>query len=207
MRIRHWIAWGLLVFVILGVGGVAFGFHAAGYEKYVVETGSMVPALDPGDLVVDRPVNGDLKVGDIITFKHGQGDDLVTHRIVGITPEGIKTKGDANRTADVWTIPDDYVQGVVAFRIPKGGYVITFMSKPAGIGAVTAALTALILLWRVFFPSEENSQGSSEGPTTTAENAPRDETSETDFDRLSAGLPPQPPAAGDIFPLGGRHAR
>ncbi len=159
MRIRHWIAWGLLVFVILGVGGVAYGFHAAGYQKFVVETGSMVPTLDPGDLVVDRPARGDFHVGDIITFRHGQGNDLVTHRIVEITPQGIKTKGDANRTADAWTIPDDFVVGVVAFHIPKGGYVVTFLSQPAGIGAVALALVALILLWRLFFPNEDCEPG------------------------------------------------
>lgn len=162
MRIRHWIAWGLLVFVILTIGGTAFTFHAAGYEKYIVQTGSMVPELDPGDLVIDRPAKDGYRVGDVVTFRHGQGDDLVTHRIIAITDQGIKTKGDANRTADVWTIPPDYVQGVVAFHIPKGGYVIAFLSKPAGIGAVTVGIIGLILLWRLFFPSEAPDQAGPE---------------------------------------------
>lgn len=197
MRIRHWIAWGLLVFVILGVGGVAFGFHAAGYEKYVVETGSMVPALDPGDLVVDRPVRGDLKVGDIITFKHGQGNDLVTHRIVQITANGIKTKGDANRTADVWTIPDDYVQGVVAFHIPKGGYVVSFLSQPAGIGAVAVGLVGLILLWRLFFPNDTNADSSKDDAEDVTEPAEADGAPEA-VGRHEAA--PENAERDDLFP-------
>lgn len=157
MRVRHWIAWGLLVFVVLAIGGVAFGFSQAGYTKFVVETGSMVPEIYPGDLVIDAPPGksaDDYAVGDVITFKHGQGNDLVTHRITEITPEGIKTKGDANRTADVWTIPLDFVVGKVAFTIPKGGYVVIFLGQPAGIAAIVVAVVGLILLWRIFFPTD-----------------------------------------------------
>lgn len=156
MRTRHWIAWGLLVFVILGIGGVAYGLDAAGYEKYIVKTGSMVPELNPGDLVIDKPAKDGYQVGDVITFRHGRGTDLVTHRIVEITDEGIKTKGDANESEDVWTIPPDFVQGVVAITIPKGGFVVLFLSQPAGIGAVLLVVVGLILLWRLFFPSEDD---------------------------------------------------
>jgi signal peptidase len=163
MRIRHWIAWGLLVFAILGIGGVAFGLHAAGYEKYIVRTGSMAPELNPGDLVIDKSASNGYKVGDVITFRHGQGADLVTHRIIEITPDGIKTKGDANRTADVWTIPPDFVQGVVAFNIPKGGFVALFLSQPAGIGAVLLAVVCLVLLWRLFFPTDTANGKETEG--------------------------------------------
>lgn len=158
MRIRHWIAWGLLVLVVLGIGGTAWALSAAGYQKFVVKTGSMAPTIKPGDLVIDRPVSGAFAVGDVITFPDSQAE-LVTHRIVEITPDGIKTKGDANETADVWTIPQASVVGVVAFVIPKGGYVVLFLSQPAGIAAVLIAVAALVLLWRLFFPAEPVSGG------------------------------------------------
>jgi len=156
MRFRHWIAWGLLVLVVLSVGGVAFTLRAAGYEKYIVRTGSMVPTIRPGDLVIDKPASAGYAVGDVITFRHGESSDLVTHRIFEITAAGIKTKGDANPAADAWTIPLHFVQGVVVLTVPKGGYIVAFLSQPAGIGAIALVIVALTLLWRLFFPSESS---------------------------------------------------
>jgi signal peptidase len=212
MRVRHWIAWGILVFLTFGIGGVAFGFHAAGYEKYIVETGSMVPELNPGDLVIDRPAKDGYKVGDVITFRHGEGADLVTHRVIDITPDGIKTKGDANRTADVWTIPQDLVQGVVAFNIPKGGFVVLFLSQPAGIGAVLLAIVCLVLLWRLFFPTDTANGKEPEG----AARVDGDSVSDGPPTASAAGPQPDDPATltseatgapnvSSSAPTGGRH--
>ena len=86
------------------VVAVGFGFWHSGYRAYVIHTGSMESTLMPGDLIIDRPVTGELQPGEIITFRHSAGPDLVTHRITDITAAGIHTKGDANRSADVWLI-------------------------------------------------------------------------------------------------------
>ena len=85
----------------LAVIGTAAARYAQGYRAYVVHTGSMSPTYRPGSLVIDRPTNGHYHRGEVITFRHSEGnDDLVTHRVVAVTPKGIHTKGDANRTAD-----------------------------------------------------------------------------------------------------------
>lgn len=166
MRIRSWIAWGLLIALALGIGGTIFGFHAAGYRWYIVQTGSMSPTIPAGDLVVDRPPGDPLKPGNVITFRHGNGQELVTHRITDITADGIHTKGDANRSEDVWTVPQEMVVGVVSFHIPRGGYVVAFLSQPAGFGSVIIAIFGLGLLWRLFFPEEREADASAPSTET-----------------------------------------
>jgi signal peptidase len=155
MRIRRRIVWGLLVLALLGVAGTAAGFYAAGYRGYVIHTGSMAPELLPGDLIIDRPADGAYRVGDVITFRHSKGPDLVTHRVTQITATGeVHTKGDANRTADVWTIPRNYVEGVVDWRLPGFGYAVVFLQQPTGLASIVVGLIGLILLWQLFFPAE-----------------------------------------------------
>ena len=60
-----------------------------GYQAFLMTTGSMRPAIDPGDLVIVRSVDpADIRVGDAITFREPVGShQLVTHRVTAITPE------------------------------------------------------------------------------------------------------------------------
>jgi len=51
-RLVTWAAIGLG----LGLALAVFGPSVAGYRSFTVLTGSMVPALQVGDLVVDEPV-------------------------------------------------------------------------------------------------------------------------------------------------------
>ena len=69
-----------------------------GFTAAVVVTGSMSPAIEPGDLVVCRRA-AEYGEGDVIMFRSGAS--LVTHRIVGDTPDGFTTRGDANNVADI----------------------------------------------------------------------------------------------------------
>ncbi|WAX56041.1 signal peptidase I [Jatrophihabitans cynanchi] len=150
----------LITLLVLGVVGTAAMLWHEGYRAYIIHTGSMSRELVPGDLVIDRPAKGQLKPGEIITFQHSPTDEggLVTHRVVEVTQFGIRTKGDANDSADVWTIKPGWVHGSVEYRIPYGGYVSYFLQQPTGIGASLAALFALIFLWRMFFPPEEEDE-------------------------------------------------
>lgn len=69
-----------------------------------VTTGSMDPALEPGDGFVAIPpeLAGDIEEGDVVTFEaeHIQDGELTTHRVVEETDEGYVTRGDANPFTD-----------------------------------------------------------------------------------------------------------
>jgi signal peptidase I len=111
----------------------------AGYESFVVLSGSMEPALRTGDLAVVGPVRQDqLMVGDIITYRTAQRPDtVVTHRLVGIGVDErgrqtFQTKGDANDAVDQVLVEPGAVLGRVAYGIPKVGYVVEFARRPEG---------------------------------------------------------------------------
>ena len=126
-----------------------------GYHLYIVNTGSMAPALVAGDAVLDGPPKGAYRPGEIITFRHSNlTTDLVTHRVADLEPGLIHTKGDANRTPDAWDIRPDQVQGVVAMQLPGLGYVLIFLKKPIGIASIFVGGLALLLIWRLVVPAK-----------------------------------------------------
>jgi signal peptidase I len=151
----------LVVAIVATLAWTLFAFGAVawhdGYRMYVIHTGSMQPTLNPGSLIIDKPVGARtaLKPGEIITFRHSdQTTDVVTHRFVSYTATGlINTKGDANETADPWQIRPPQVTGAEAYAIPELGYLVVFLRQPSGVAAVMTALLGLILLWGLFFPA------------------------------------------------------
>lgn len=103
-----------------------------GYSQLVVTSGSMEDTLSIGDVVIVKPKKNYL-LGDIITFRVGGGDTLVTHRIVGEHSKGFITKGDANNTEDKELVPPENIVGEVVTNIPNMGNVILFLKSPFGI--------------------------------------------------------------------------
>jgi len=165
MHLKRRIAWSLAVLLFAAALAAGLGAWRSGYRAYVIHTGSMEKTLVPGDLVIDRPVaDGGYHVGDIITFRHSAGPDLVTHRIRTVTSHGIHTKGDANRTPDVWTIPSSMVKGVVQLRVPYMGYAAVYFKQPTGIASVVTMILGVVLAWGLFFPPEESAGTSTKEP-------------------------------------------
>ena len=129
-----------------------------------VLTGSMRPAIDPGDMVVDEEIRGDqIRVGDIITFQEPRGERTITHRVRNVTiNEGqarVTTQGDANDKPEKWEIPVGGSVGRVAYTVPKIGYPVTWSRSRDGrlalisIPALILALWAMVKIWR---PSEQH---------------------------------------------------
>jgi signal peptidase len=122
----------------VGVGD----YQAFGHPVMSMLSGSMTPVISTGDLVVDDKVSAsqaqDLHVGQIISFKIAANSPVViTHRIVRVehlsTGVAYVTKGDANSSVDTPARPWTNVIGVVAYRVPKGGYVLRAVHRPVVI--------------------------------------------------------------------------
>lgn len=95
-----------------------------------VPTGSMLPVLVPGDMIVVLPtwMQPPTDQGDIVVFKTPEDKDWIVHRIIGGSrAEGFVTKGDANQTADAPRVFPRDIAGVVphwengALRLPRLG--------------------------------------------------------------------------------------
>ncbi len=115
----HWAALGLLALAMLW-----FNFGFLGYKPLVVDGRSMEPNLHTGDVVlVSQTPPGQLRVGDVIQFRHG-GIEVV-HRIVASGSRAghpwFVTKGDNNRVRDP-SIDAGQVAGRVVFTAPRVGW-------------------------------------------------------------------------------------
>lgn len=107
-----------------------------GKKLFIVETDSMKPLFNGGDLIVTKNVDvKDLKVGDVISYREGKV--VVTHRIEKINTEEDKlsfiTKGDANNTEDIKPVSAESVESIYWFRVRNMGKVSMFMQTPIGM--------------------------------------------------------------------------
>lgn len=89
----------------------------------------------------------EIKVGDVITFIHPENPaQTVTHRVIEITKNGFKTKGDANNTADAWEVRREAVWGKVLFSVNLLGFLVSFAQTKVGVILLVALPLILIAL-------------------------------------------------------------
>lgn len=89
----------------------------------VLPTGSMRPTFDQNAILLTEPAHfEDIRVGDIVTFKHPSYPVPVVHRVLGKRGERLWSKGDANgRMDDVYITrenSDRRVFGIIYGREP-----------------------------------------------------------------------------------------
>ena len=113
-----------------------------GYTQVIVISGSMIPTLEIGDILIVHEQKNYAE-NDIITYR-GE-TKLITHRIVEIKGSGYITKGDFNNTPDD-PIPSSIIQGKVVGRIHGLGAIVFFLRTPFGILTTIIGLFLLIKL-------------------------------------------------------------
>lgn len=125
---------------------VAVGALAAGLEPVAISSGSMLPRINVGDVVLIGPAPDDLGPGAVITFEDpARPQRLVTHRVADVKPDGaLVTKGDANRVHDSTPVPPGAVEGVGQLLVPLVGLPVMWAQQGAWLElsiwlAVTAA--------------------------------------------------------------------
>jgi signal peptidase len=123
-----------------------------GYKPFIVLSGSMEPAIMPGDLILTRNVDAeDIKVGDVITFRMDK-TTAVSHRVTDISnEEGLTfhTKGDANVGADNEAVLPANLEGKYILRIPKVGNLALFLQTPIGLLVFVVIPLCLFILYDI----------------------------------------------------------
>ncbi len=94
----------LCIFLLLATKSIFFA---------AVVSGSMEPTFERGDLVMVQSVYKKVHEGDIIIFKSDIYAYPITHRAVEVSEKGIRTKGDANKYVDAWTLGEEDVIGKI----------------------------------------------------------------------------------------------
>lgn len=151
----------LIALVLLAVqGGWILLKHTLRTEVPLayVPSRSMEPNLKVGDLVVIKGVQPEeISNGSIIVFyvpnHYGEDAYRIVHRVVKVVEvDGAhyyETKGDNNPVSDYYRwgyIPESYVIGVVAYRVPFLGYIPLKIREPEGMAFIILIIAALLIM-------------------------------------------------------------
>jgi signal peptidase len=144
------VALAALAFLLMTVGPRVLHYRTA-----TMLTGSMVPTISPGDVVVDtQEPAADIAVGQIITYHIPIDDHRVeSHRVVWIGHDHdgtilMRTKGDANTAADPWTARIDTARvWRVRTVVPHAGSVIRRLRGPGLHLLLAVVAPALLIGW------------------------------------------------------------
>ena len=131
--------------------------NLAGFTPMTVQSDSMSPTFDQGDLIVIKQCDtSSLQVGDIVTF-HTIVDGqyaLNTHRIVSIDElngmHSFTTKGDNNDIADQHVISDGDIVGKYVLKIPYLGKVMDILSSSMGFLIIIVIPMLLFFIYQVY---------------------------------------------------------
>jgi signal peptidase len=139
------VGWAYLATMIGLVAWVVLATSLTGWDPMVVSSGSMRPALSPGDVVMigDRP-SGPIGVGTVVSFRDRNGM-VVTHRVAHVDDDGtLRTRGDASSGVDGVKLAQDDVLGVGRFVVPFVGTPVLWLRSGA-YGQLALVLLVTIL--------------------------------------------------------------
>jgi signal peptidase len=160
MFARACLTFSLWVALGFGIGIVAIVTLPGvfGYQSLTVVSGSMVPTLGVGSVVIDDVIApADARPGDIVTFKDPLRPRQLTHRLQKVRVKGdtfyMTTLGDANDVPEHWSVPRTGHIGRVVAHLPKLGYARAWLgSRYARLGAMGIVLLLgtllLVDVWR-----------------------------------------------------------
>ncbi|MBR0485460.1 MAG: signal peptidase I [Oscillospiraceae bacterium] len=141
----------LLVSVLILIGAILCIFYICQVRPYVVQTGSMTPAIPVGSVCfVNQHISYEnIHTGDVIAFRMG-GNATVTHRVVRVETDGMITKGDANHVEDSALVTKENYVGKTIFWIPEVGNFVRYLRTRQGSvffvsGAVVLILSGFLL--------------------------------------------------------------
>jgi len=160
-----------LTSLLLAVGVLSLLFMTVGprvlhYRTATMLTGSMVPTINPGDIVLDtEEPTRDIAVGQIITYHIPIDDHRVeSHRVIWVRNNAdgsvaFRTQGDANTAPDPWTAQTN-TSTVWRVRavLPVVGSVIRTLRQPIVHLLLAVALPAglvLMLLVSIWKPAKD----------------------------------------------------
>lgn len=120
-----------------------------GKKAFIIVSGSMIPTIQIGDVVVIQDSNS-ANTGEIIAFR--RDTNVIVHRVIKeMNVNGktmYQTQGDNNNTADLELVDMQNIEGVYITKIPWIGNVLMFVYNNL---AFVVVVIVLILIVKYFF--------------------------------------------------------
>lgn len=108
-----------------------------GFIQFKSVTGnSMEPYITQSDIIVlTTPNIQQLEVSDVIAYNRPFDGDIISvaHRIINITDQGYKTKGDNLLQEDPYIVSSEDITGVMKLKIPILGLWVQFTKTFASL--------------------------------------------------------------------------
>lgn len=139
--------WFVTSYLVSMLAWVSVPAVVMGWTPMVIVSGSMAPAIRPGDVVLIDPESTHRGSGAVVAFKLEDGQTVI-HRVTGTPQPGIYvTKGDANLEVDSTPVPDEAVLGQGRLLVPLIGYPKVWVHEN-GAPVVPLALGLLLIVGR-----------------------------------------------------------
>lgn len=129
-----------------------------GYTPMVVQTDSMAPTFNAGDMIFIKQCDTKtLKEGDIVCFHTIIQNQYVlnTHRIVAVESledgnSRFTTRGDNNDVSDNYTISNGDIVGIYVGQIGKLGNLLNYISTSTGFLCIIVLPMLLFFAYQVY---------------------------------------------------------
>jgi len=118
----------------------------------VVSSGSMIPTLNVGDIILVRGVDpSTVTVGTIIIFHSPYDYSMpIVHRVMAISNDSgtifFQTKGDNNPGPDGWSVPGQNLMGVYVAKLPYVGLISLELRGPLGVTLIILLVGLIIAI-------------------------------------------------------------
>lgn len=135
------------------------------YHTYAIQTNSMEPVIDVGDIVIIKEIEIDeIQVGDIMAFNvdvtGDNKDDVVVHYIDEIIPFGdeyiYKTRPEISDQQDRWTIEQDDIIGRYQFQMHNVGRILLFLQSTIGKIVLLVDIIIVSVIYDILFKKDKN---------------------------------------------------
>jgi len=139
----------LAIAATLAILGRTDNIYIFGYKPFIITTGSMeTDYMTYSTAIIKKGGYENVKVGDVIAFNAKSiGNKLAFHRVVEITGQGFRTKGDYNKVVDSEIVTRETYVGRGIWHTNLTAYYMQNLKGPYGIWRmVIAPLAALILI-------------------------------------------------------------
>ena len=139
----------IILIVVSSINGKDYSVF--GYKAYIIDTNSMSPTINIGDIVIVKKVEKEkLNQSDVITFS--QEGEVITHRIIKVEADfKYVTKGDNNNTEDTKKVKYEDILGEEILIIPYLGKAIQIIDNK-----IIFLIICLIILICAFINIQKN---------------------------------------------------
>ena len=136
-----------LLYILISIYLIIFIPSIWGEKPLVILSGSMEPILKVGGILYYKEENiNDFNEGDVLVYQ--LNDHIISHRIVKVLDNSFITKGDNNKSFDIYEVLNYQILGKgTNWSIPYIGYYADFIYNHKYLLVMAAGLIFMDILY------------------------------------------------------------